>query len=191
MKTADRGAQSGYRVYILGFKTITGKISYFVSMYAKENRDNGFLRYWTVSNVPLFILAAPALYILMQSAIWGCSWHRMVDSILSRATKSSRSEEKIKESRSTSFTGTNIIRQISIPQAVLTILAFTNFHVQIITRISSGYPVWYWWLATTMIEDRDLQIFGRRWEPAKVTVRWMVIYAVLQGGLFASFLPPA
>jgi len=127
----------------------------------------------------------------MQSAIWGYGWCREDNSVLSGATKSSRSEGKAKESKSTSFTNTDIIRQISIPQAALTILALTNFHVQIVTRISSGYPVWYWWLASTMIEDHDLQIFGRRWEPAKVTVRWMVIYAVLQGGLFASFLPPA
>ena len=154
-------------------------------------RDVGFLKYWTISNTPLFLLAAPMLYILLQSAIWGYNGNRMLKTFQTKATRFPARGEQPGESELASFTNRDIIRQISIPQALLAILAFTNFHVQIITRLSSGYPVWYWWLASMMTNNHDPQIFGRRWEPAKTTVRWMTIYAVVQGGLFASFLPPA
>lgn len=154
-------------------------------------RGVGFLNYWTVSNIPLFLLAAPMLYILAQSAAWGCGWTRMASSISKRTTRSLTRERKAKEPKSTSFTNRDILRRISIPQALLATLALTNYHVQIITRLSSGYPVWYWWLASMIFDDRDPQIFKRRWRPAKTTVRWIIIYAVMQGGLFASFLPPA
>ena len=42
-----------------------------------------------------------------------------------------------------------------------------------------------------MVDDHDSLAFGGKWKPARMTVRWMIIYAVVQGGLFASFLPPA
>lgn len=71
---------------------------------------------------------------------------------------------------------------IALPQLVLAILALSSYHVQIITRISSGYPLWYIWLAAKVMD-----------EPKRVSmvVRWMVMYALIQAGLYASFLPPA
>ncbi len=156
-----------------------------------RTRDVGFLKYWTVSNIPLFLLAAPMLYILAQSARWGCGWTRTASGASKETTRSTTGKRKTKEPKSTSFTNRDILRRISIPQAVLATLALTNYHVQVITRLSSGYPVWYWWLASMIIDARDPQIFGRRWRPAKTTVRWIIIYGVVQGGLFASFLPPA
>ena len=81
---------------------------------------------------------------------------------------------------------------LAIPQSVLALLALTTYHVQIITRLSSSYPVWYWWLAHVVIEERK-QVLAPR-NPVKVGIvimRWMVIYVIVQGGLFASFLPPA
>lgn len=82
-------------------------------------------------------------------------------------------------------------RCIAIPQLVLSGLALTNYHVQIITRLSSGYPVWYLWLTSIVLEDRKLNLFGRKWRLGRGLLRWIVLYALIQGGLFASFLPPA
>ncbi|RJE25289.1 hypothetical protein PHISCL_02378 [Aspergillus sclerotialis] len=31
-------------------------------------------------------------------------------------------------------------------------MAFTSYHVQIINRISSGYPVWYWYIASQLLD---------------------------------------
>ena len=79
-----------------------------------------------------------------------------------------------------------------MPQIALALLGLTTYHVQVITRLSSGYPVWYWWLAHFIIEDA--RVIATPQECIKVglvVTRWMVMYAVIQGGLFASFLPPA
>ena len=84
-----------------------------------------------------------------------------------------------------------LARRFAAPQITVAALALTSYHVQIITRLSSGYPVWYWWVASLILEDRKNSLMGRKLGIALVISRWMVIYAILQGGLFASFLPPA
>ena len=84
-----------------------------------------------------------------------------------------------------------IVLRLALPQIILATLALTSYHVQIITRLSSGYPVWYWWLASLILENRETSLMGREWSTACIISKWMVIYAIVQGGLFASFLPPA
>jgi phosphatidylinositol glycan class V len=76
------------------------------------------------------------------------------------------------------------VRALAGSQVVVAFLAITTYHVQIITRISSGYPVWYWWVATCLMDKR-------RQGYANVIVTFMVMYGGIQAGLFASFLPPA
>lgn len=76
------------------------------------------------------------------------------------------------------------IRTLAASQTILAVLAITNYHVQIITRVSSGCPVWYWWVAGCLA-DKGKQSWG------KGIAIFMAMYAGVQGGLFASFLPPA
>lgn len=76
------------------------------------------------------------------------------------------------------------VRTLAAGQTLLAVLAITHYHVQVITRLSSGYPVWYWWVAGCL-GDKKRQGWG-----AGIAM-FMVIYAGIQGGLFASFLPPA
>lgn len=117
------------------------------------------------------------------------------------------------------------IRQLAVPQIVLSVLALINFHVQIINRISSGYPIWYLVIAITLTATQQLERGPNTLRPVesresasgilgslradtvllatRVTqalekptmqqwlVRSMIMYAVIQGGLYASFLPPA
>ena len=73
---------------------------------------------------------------------------------------------------------------LALPQLVLAVMALTSYHVQIITRLCSGYPLWYMWLAERL-HDRPSDKMG----PA--IVRWMVLYGLIQACLYASFLPPA
>lgn len=146
---------------------------------------SGFLSYWTTSNLPLFILATPMLFILFRSgisALQGCS--------SSEISGDKRNRENIEVSSPLRINQA-IARRFATPQIVLAALTLTSYHVQIITRLSSGYPVWYWWLASLILEDRKTSLMGRKWSTAFVISRWMVIYAIVQGGLFASFLPPA
>jgi phosphatidylinositol glycan class V len=75
-----------------------------------------------------------------------------------------------------------VLRNLAATQLLLAVYTLTTAHAQIITRISSASPVWVWYLAVTYAKDESI---------ARHFVRFMVIYAVVQGGLFASFLPPA
>lgn len=130
------------------------------------NRNVGTFRYWTVSNLPLFLLASPTLAVLIWSAY---------DCISSRqGSHAAVAQSQLQDSI-----------YVAIPQLVLAILAITNYHVQIITRISSGYPYWYIWLAFAN------GVGAYRPRLMKAVLKWMVLYATIQAGLYASFLPPA
>ncbi|KAI1772215.1 glycosyltransferase family 76 protein [Hypoxylon cercidicola] len=130
----------------------------------------GFLRYWTPPNLPLFLLAMPMLYLLIKSGL----------EFIGQPLKLAR-ETPIPANSSRQGT---LIRAMASSQLILAVLAITNYHIQIITRISSGYPLWYWWL-TGLITDSKNSTVGCN------IVRFMVMYATIQGVLFASFLPPA
>lgn len=152
--------------------------------------DNGFFRYWTLSNVPLFALASPMLAIMTYSAYWTLS------------VNSNRLKKGIAQAHPEVRLTGRLLRSLAAPQMTLAILTFLKHHVQIITRMSSGYPVWYLWLAYILIEGSSLGKVGVRLDKkaasilnqyryARMTVAYMIIYAAVQGVLFASFLPPA
>ena len=149
------------------------------------SRGVGFLNYWTLSNIPLFILATPMLSILVCSSIWTLRrWSSPEMSADKKKGKSAEIDLPLRINQA-------IALRLAIPQIILAILALTVYHVQIVTRLSSGYPVWYWWLASLILENRDTSLMGKKWSTACIISKWMVIYAIVQGGLFASFLPPA
>lgn len=83
------------------------------------------------------------------------------------------------------------LRRFAIPQAILAVLALMVFHVQVINRISSGYPLWYLAIAAMMVDGAPIHLAGNAYVTSETIVRCMVMYALIQGGLFASFLPPA
>ena len=156
-----------------------------------QNRNVGFLRYWTPSNIPLFLLAAPMLAILIVSAVNPPTYPPL-------ATTTTSTTQPTKPTNPTStFTQTHTL--FSLPQLLLALLALSTFHVQIITRIASGYPIWYLDLAIGIVktntgEERSsttTKLAGWKLDPSRVAVTWMVVYAVVQAGLFAAFLPPA
>ncbi|KAI9846257.1 MAG: ER membrane glycoprotein subunit of the GPI transamidase complex-like protein [Sclerophora amabilis] len=163
----------------------------------------GFLRYWTVSNLPLFGLAAPMLALMFQSAIWAIKGDALDETTSGAATDwSSNASGRAGQTGRGAISAHQDITQrclwrFAVPQLVLTVFAVLVYHVQIITRISSGYVIWYWWLAWTISpgDDRSHRAADDRGKGnrglSKLVVRWMVIYATVQGGLFASFLPPA
>ena len=129
----------------------------------------GFLHYWRLSHIPLFIVAAPMLFILIKS---GFDVAR--DPLQSlRSLKSNNGEDY-----------RLLVRTLAATQAVIALLAITNYHVQIVNRMSSGYPVWYWWVASCLTDEKR-QAWGR------IIFMSMVMYAGVQSGLFSSFLPPA
>lgn len=141
--------------------------------------------YWTLSNLPLFILATPMLVVMTLSGldIWSS-----VSPASHQAQK--RGDGKGKSTTSASISPAfdprvpSVIRCMAATQLLLAVMAFTSYHVQIVSRLSSGYPVWYWWLAQNLAG-------GPKSGKAGAFVVFMVMYAAIQGILFASFLPPA
>lgn len=135
-------------------------------------RNVGMFRYWNLPNIPLFLLAAPMLTIMIASGSWGVDFKNTVGMQLIVFEKA-------------------LLRKLALPQLVLAIMAIVSYHVQIITRLSSGCMVWYWWVAYQILAGgvAEQGKTGRDW--AKWVVRWMVVYGVVQGVLFAGFLPPA
>ena len=181
----DHGAHIGLRVSSHGFRSNIGRLVRLSLTKLILSRDVGFLNYWTISNLPLFLLATPMLLVLLLSGIWafqGC---------LSSETSIDKGDHENTNVSPPLRISHTIASGFAIPQVALAALALTSYHVQIITRLSSGYPVWYWWVASLTLEDRKTSLMGREWGTASVISRWMVVYAIVQGGLFASFLPPA
>jgi GPI mannosyltransferase 2 len=149
----------------------------------------GFLRYWTLSNIPLFALALPMLTIMIMSSLWAMQakdGSTMASGLLKPATGPLGGIER------------RLLRSLAVPQLVLATLTLTSYHVQIITRISSGYCIWYFWLAQSLIVSTEESLKPKAdktntWKLGRSTetVIYIVFYAAVQGGLFSSFLPPA
>jgi phosphatidylinositol glycan class V len=144
------------------------------------------------------MLATPMLYLLTRSAWLAMSGQCGSSSgdvvVTRRKTKNSvDGETKVQLCRDA------LLVRLALPQIVLASMAFTSFHVQIITRLSAGYPLWYLVLSSEVLNTSSMQGSldrGSTWgfdrqRLAKWTVRWMVVYGLVQGALYASFLPPA
>jgi phosphatidylinositol glycan class V len=159
-----------------------------------SNRKVGFLRYWRSPNIPLFLFAAPMLAIMTVSSLSTIFTKPFLDVSLQPTLAVAGFEWQefsgVKRTR-------RLLRTLALPQLLLALLALTSYHVQIITRISSGYPVWYFWLASHIVEANGSlarshsKDYRRQAESSAAMVRYVIVYAVVQGGLFASFLPPA
>ncbi|OJK04735.1 hypothetical protein ASPACDRAFT_1892988 [Aspergillus aculeatus ATCC 16872] len=153
--------------------------------------DNGFLRYWTVSNIPLFGLAGPMLAILLASG-----WQALngeLGSLVGLGLPSRRPVEKLRDSPPQARVTDRLLRSLAVPQLVIAVLTFFNHHVQIITRMASGYPLWYVWVACLLLRGGSATEEGGGWykRGGSLVVNYMVVYALVQGVLYASFLPPA
>lgn len=99
---------------------------------------------------------------------------------------------------------------LALPQILLALLALTTFHVQIVNRIATGYPIWYIVVAaafvlpnlrgkiekttrqdntSTLVTTLNQRLSKRSTQ--QLVVRGMLMYSIIQGGLYASFMPPA
>ncbi|KAG8157562.1 hypothetical protein KVR01_012604 [Diaporthe batatas] len=134
--------------------------------------NTGFLRYWTLSNAPLFALAAPMLFVMGK----GGKDLFFQGAMISRAHADAPGLDSSRL--------VLVVRSMIFAQVLLVVMAFTSYHVQIITRLSSGYPAWYWWLAACLRSPKTRGM-------GSGLVVFMIMYASIQAVLFASFLPPA
>lgn len=157
-----------------------------------QYRGVGFLRYWTVSNIPLFLLAAPVLTMLIKSGIEIAKKpSQLVPSARVSAASQTKGKVEAKDKADASSSPETpssqvLVVSLAVSQVTLTVLALASYHVQIITRLASGYPVWYWWVAAGL---RGGDLARKQW--ANRIVTFSIVYALVQAALFACFLPPA
>lgn len=175
-----------------------------------STRNNGFLRYWTLPNAPLFLIAFPVLCLMLVTAFIAI----FDPEILLQPPEKPRNVQAGSTVADRLDTTNDVhrfvdcMRAFSVLQALLSLLALTNFHIQITNRISSGYPVWYMILAILLTSSGHQStnetpasslhsisarlVSGLRKRSAQ---QWifssMLLYALVQGGLYASFMPPA
>ena len=147
----------------------------------------GFLRYWKMNNIPYFAMGAPMITVLIKSAI---DVIRNPDFVLNRGRVgrvTGKNEAAVRHGIATAAEGARLsffCRSMSAVQLLLAGFSITNYHVQIITRLSSGYPIWYLWLAAGL-RDKSRSVVARK------MVIFIIMYCCIQGVLFAYFLPPA
>jgi phosphatidylinositol glycan class V len=145
------------------------------------------------------MLAAPMLYLLTRSTWFALTGNCSSSGNVAVTANKKKPKNRLAGESKAQLHRDAILVRLALPQLALASLAFTSFHVQIITRLSSGYPLWYMVLANEVLSTEETSkgsgkksfLDFDRQRLAKWTVRWMVIYAFVQGALFASFLPPA
>ncbi|KAJ7129822.1 glycosyltransferase family 76 protein [Mycena crocata] len=124
----------------------------------------GFLRYWTLQQLPNFLIAAPPLL-----AISAFSVHN-----LSHYLKDPAAPGRV-------FRSASIAPHAIHALAMTAILLFAS-HTQIILRFAAALPITYWAAAWLLLEHPK---WGRAW------VGWSVIWGALSIFLWDAFLPPA
>lgn len=166
--------------------------------------DVGFMKYWTLSNLPLFLLAAPMILLLLDTGYSALHHSRAI--LLAVNGEETPSQRNSADHQAQVRVFEDVMERLALPQMLIALLAFTSFHVQIINRISSGYPIWYLLLAIAMLHKSSSLACGHSTAEHYVpfrrlaslngktkewVVRAMIMYAIVQGGLYASFMPPA
>ncbi|KAF1734099.1 GPI mannosyltransferase 2 [Beauveria bassiana] len=143
-------------------RTVPSIYSYVQDVYWNV----GFLRYWTPNQIPLFLLAAPVLTLLIASG------YEVLRRPAAGGFALSSLDHRV------------LVQALAASQAIVALLALTSYHVQVISRLASGYAVWYWWIAACLM-DKSRRGVGR------AAVIFMVMYGGIQAVLFSTFLPPA
>ncbi|KAI6245252.1 GPI mannosyltransferase 2 [Erysiphe necator] len=138
----------------------------------------GLFRYWKLSNLPLFLISAPMYCLIFASGIWALNL-----TITKNFLKNLDSTGGLK----INYRYCLIVRNLAISQLILSIVTFTTAHAQIISRTSSSYPVWIWFLTSLLLSQKK-----SKFEPlVKGLTSYLTTYGIVQAGLFSSFLPPA
>jgi len=186
MLTMSHGVQNFRQAFILRFNPDTGlyQISQLQDFLLTEPRNTGLFKYWTISNIPLFLLAAPMLLTLIWSSGLPFFFKKK------DAQQQPKGNNQYLLHLDTNSVNASLLRRLALPQIVTALLAITTFHVQIINRISSGYALWHILLASTALDTNTSTAWSKSFWVG-IGIRSMIGYGMVQAVLFSSFLPPA
>ncbi|KAF8504005.1 GPI mannosyltransferase 2 [Gautieria morchelliformis] len=131
----------------------------------------GFLRYWTIQQLPNFLIASPVLFLLSFSSITHVS--RVIPHVVS---------PRLKSEPTTSPIVTFAVLPHAIHAFIFTCMLLFASHTQIILRLASSMPFTYWSAARLFFEHPKC---------AKAWVAWSVVWGAMNIVLWTVFLPPA
>lgn len=132
----------------------------------------GFMRYWTMQQLPNFLIAAPVLLLLFFSS----TTHIL------RVFPHQVSPRSTSESTIVSPMLTLSLLPHAIHAFIFTCMLLFASHTQIILRLASSMPFTYWSAARLFFEHP-------KW--AKAWVAWSIIWGAVSIVLWSTFLPPA
>ena len=87
--------------------------------------------------------------------------------------------------------GAHTLPELALPQLMLALVALVSLHVQIVNRIASAYPIWYVTISAYLFGKGSVPPEEKTWLQSPMLIRGLIMYALIQGMLFANFLPPA
>ncbi|KAI6098965.1 glycosyltransferase family 76 protein [Pisolithus croceorrhizus] len=152
------------------------------SIYTHVQREYwnvGFLRYWTISNIPNFLISLPVLLSVWIFCIFYLSHlPRILRDGFARQGSKSSAHLPLGDSL---FLNPSILPHVLHGISLTLILTF-NAHVQIALRVLPSLPMTYWAAARLLIEQPR---WGKAW------VAWSMVWCGLSCVLWAVFLPPA
>jgi phosphatidylinositol glycan class V len=131
----------------------------------------GFLRYWSFSQLPNFIIAAPLFFLITDFLIAYARYHLLSSSRNRNAT----------DCASMPFYNISLFPHL-VHSVILSCMLLLNAHTQIILRLAPSIPIVYWAVARLIATRATL---GRQW------VTWCTIWGIVSIILWSSFLPPA
>lgn len=158
----------------------------FAYSYVQEKYWNvGFLRYWTPSQAPNILLAAPVLGVLLTF----CVKHTLNATVpfvlshplLSRTSRLLPASLRLPSSSSPFLTNRNIVPHV-LHAFVLGLVLLLAAHTQIALRLAISLPTTYWAAAWLVVEHPRA---GKWW------ITWSVVWGAISIVLWAVFLPPA
>ncbi|KAG1799794.1 glycosyltransferase family 76 protein [Suillus plorans] len=141
----------------------------------------GFLRYWTVSNIPNFMFALPVLLNVFAFCWFYLSNLPAIIPHIAPRIRSKKNDVPPPPQLDSPFLSPSLLPHVLHALALTLILTF-NAHVQISLRLLPSLPLTYWAAARLML---DLPKWGKAW------VTWSVLWGALSCVLWAVFLPPA
>ncbi|KAM3161149.1 GPI mannosyltransferase 2 [Lachancea thermotolerans] len=148
-------------------KTVFGLPVTYQSLYSfiqSHYWNVGFLRYWTLNNIPNFLIALPNFVVMWFSTVYF----------------------------SIQYPCSNLKPLILLTKVFLIVLLLFA-HVQIINRISSFIPLHLWYIADRLNKSAVTSKEDTKGDDklVKFYILWLIFWIPAQTALFASFLPPA
>ncbi|TDL24179.1 glycosyltransferase family 76 protein [Rickenella mellea] len=140
----------------------------------------GFLRYWTVSQIPNFIISTPVLVLLLYSSTYHI-YYSLLPRLRSRISPATTTPPSLHQKSISPLLSPQITPH-AIYALILTLMLLFAAHTQIILRLAAAIPFTYWSAAHLWLEHPRC---------AKAWTAWSVVWGAVSLVLWGTFLPPA